>query len=161
VPWKEPKEPPMKKPPRRLFRNRPPAPPPELDRLRDARRVIDPGRVYGLALPGGTLYAVPGSALIETAEALLSLGDAMQSGDGRGARAAFDRVRADTGRDGGAVILCTKVGHAPCAPPAGYLTADCGQCGSAVWISPESHTLIGSCGAVPVCNVCVSTPDGP
>jgi hypothetical protein len=137
----------MKKPPRRLFRNRPPVPPPELDRLRSARDVIDPARVYAMAL-------------LETAEALVSLGDAMRAGDERRARAACERVMADAGREGSAVILCTKVGHAACAPPPGYLTADCGWCGSAVWISPECHTLIAACGATPVCNVCVSSPKG-
>jgi hypothetical protein len=134
-----------------------PTPPPGLDRLRDARRAIDPERVYPMLMPDGDVFLVSSSALLETADAMIALGDAMQAGDEAGTRAALERVRVNQERTD-AVILCTKVGHAACAPPPGYLTTDCTRCGSAVWISPKNHGRIASLGARPLCSDCVPPP---
>jgi hypothetical protein len=43
-------------------------------------------------------------------------------------------------RPSSVLAVCTRVGDAKYVPP-GYLTADCDQCGRAVWISPEVKAM--------------------
>jgi hypothetical protein len=134
-----------------------PTSPPGLDRLRDARHAIDPERVYPMRMSDGGVFMVSGSALLETADAMVALGDAIQAGDGPRVRTALELVRVNQEQTA-AVILCTKVGHAACTPPPGYLTTVCSHCGSAVWISPKNHGRIASLGARPLCSDCVPPP---
>jgi hypothetical protein len=133
-----------------------PPPPPGIEKLRAARAAVEPDRVYALAMPAGGVFMARGSDLLETAGALVDPADASESGDEARLRDAFSRL--GFGQDpspGSSIVLCTKVGHARCAIPSGYLTADCSRCGAAVWVSPGSHALVASGCARPVCNGCI------
>lgn len=80
--------------PRRLFRNRPapPAIPPGVDRLRDARKAIPPWQTYRVELPDGRTLAATGAELIRDADAILALVDAQRGGDEAGMRRAVGRI---------------------------------------------------------------------
>lgn len=74
----------MKKP-RHRFRRPAREPDPKLcrqvDRLRSSRATIDPFEVFRYGLPDGSIVEVTGAELIATAEAAVSLFDAIRRGD--------------------------------------------------------------------------------
>jgi hypothetical protein len=75
-------------------------PPPGIDKLRRARDVVDPARVYRLQMPDGSIFSATGAELIETAEAAVGLVDAAESGNMARQRAALARFEADLDRMG-------------------------------------------------------------
>lgn len=87
----------MKKP-RRMFRERRiPEMTPEmkasLDKMRDSRAAIDPFRTYCMQMPNGQFVEATGAELIATAEATVSLHDAINRGESPEVlKAAFERL---------------------------------------------------------------------
>src|SRR4051794_28265924 len=79
---------------RRAHRRGPllPPPPPGLETLRDARRAIEPQRVYALQMPDGGVFMTSGADLLKTTQALVDLADASEAGDEGRLRDAFGRL---------------------------------------------------------------------
>lgn len=81
------------KPPRRIFKcRRAPKAPPEVEKLRDAHKVINPKQTYRIQATDGTLMEFTGAELIETADNAAALVDAMKAGDERAQKRAAKRI---------------------------------------------------------------------
>jgi hypothetical protein len=86
-----------RKKPRRLFRNRPDAPPEfpseRVAQLERARDFVDPFQTYRMELPDGSIFETTGAELIATAEAAASLARSIERRDDpRVIAAGFDRL---------------------------------------------------------------------
>lgn len=66
--------------------------PPEIEKLRNARKVIDLTRTYHMRMPDGTIFSATGEELLETAEAFLDLADACKTNDYNAIRDAIERL---------------------------------------------------------------------
>jgi hypothetical protein len=135
---------------RRRAQRRTPTSPPGLDRLRDARDVIDPGAVYVMALDDGSALIVPGASLLETTSAFAAMVDAVRAGDQSRARAALGRIEAPAS----ALVLCTRVGQAPHVPP-GAEIENCRDCGHPVWLCRETRDRTAGFSRIILCTECV------
>lgn len=69
-----------------------PIPPPEIERLRDAAKVIDPGQTYALEMPDGTVFRAKGSDLLREARLMVALADADAAGDEPAMRRAIEAL---------------------------------------------------------------------
>ena len=69
--------------------------PPEIEKLRDARKVIDPAQMYRLRMPDGSIVSTTGAELLETAAAAVAVADADRAGDDEAMRQALARLGLD------------------------------------------------------------------
>jgi hypothetical protein len=143
--------------PKRLFRDRrgiPPIPP-GVEQLRAAAGSIDPERFYSAMMPDGTEMVMKGSAMLKTAGLLVALADADAAGDDEAIVRAVEAIVA-----GPTLVVCTRVGRAAGPIPPGTLTADCGWCGAAVWVTANNHARATGPGGRVVCSECVCKAAG-
>lgn len=54
---------------------------PEVDKLRNAHKVVDPAKTYSVRLPDGSIFQATGAELLETADATVAVADAQLAGD--------------------------------------------------------------------------------
>jgi hypothetical protein len=77
---------------RRLRRRPPPRIPPEVEQLRNVRRVVCPWKTYSMTLPDGRTFSSTGADMIAQADAMVALADADKRHDRDGMNRALSTL---------------------------------------------------------------------